>query len=79
MGHFNSCLGKPFVHEGTTAIPKTVEGHHSKLCIYSHSTSYIFLKDEREGAGLVCPLLWELYQTVFSSKDLADNIDKITW
>ena len=26
-GHCNSCLGKPLVHEGTTAIPMTVEGH----------------------------------------------------
>ena len=30
-GHCNSCLGKPFVHEGTTAIPMTVEGHQGKF------------------------------------------------
>ena len=29
-GHCNSCLGKPLVHEGTTAIPMTVEGHQGK-------------------------------------------------
>ena len=30
-GHCNSCLGKPLVHEGTTAIPMTVEGHPGKV------------------------------------------------
>ena len=30
-GHCNSCLGKPLVHEGTTATPMTVEGHQGKF------------------------------------------------
>ena len=30
-GGCNSCLGKPLVHEGTTAIPVTVEGYQGKF------------------------------------------------
>ena len=30
-GHCNSCLGKPLIHEGTTAIPMSVEGQQGKF------------------------------------------------
>ena len=43
---------------------KIIKGHHSKLCIYSHLTSYsLDWIDEREEAGVVPPP-WEL--AVFS-------------
>ena len=81
-GHGNSCLGKSLVHEGTTAIPTTVEGHQGKFksskgasrqTILSFDKLRLLRLDKTEGAGLVCPLLWEWYKTVFSSKDLAND------
>ena len=38
-GHCNFCLGNPLVHEGTTAIPMTAEGHQGKFK-YSKGASW---------------------------------------
>ena len=64
---------------GTKANLKILKGHHGKLCIYSHLTSYIFLKlkDEREGAGLACPSFGNCIE-LFSLVKTLLTIDKTT-
>ena len=64
---------------GTKANLKILKGHHSKLCSYSHLTSYIFLKlkDEREGAGLACPSFGNCIE-LFSLVKTLLTIDKTT-
>ena len=67
-----------FAHEGTTAILMTVQGHQGKfknskgasqptMNLLSFDKLYLSeFKDEREGAGLVCPLLCVNYIELFS-------------
>ena len=64
---------------GAKANLKILKGHHGKLCIYSHLTSYIFLKlkDEREGAGLACPSFGNCIE-LFSLVKTLLTIDKTT-
>ena len=85
MGHCNSCLGKVSVNEGTTAIPVTVEGHQGKfknskgasrqtMQLLSFDKLHLLkVKGWERRCRFGVTLIWELYWTVFTSKNLADD------